>query len=81
MEPETYYGVMLEVDGDYYPADMFTAEYVATEEKCDVEDVIEHEGWFARLSMPGYMDCTDWSGPFETEAEALEYLNELYGDE
>lgn len=35
-------------------------------------------GWYARLSAPGYMDCTDWGGPFETEQEALEYLTETY---
>lgn len=39
------------------------------------------KGWFARLSAPGYMDCTDWSGPYETEQEALETLAEMYGDD
>ena len=28
-------------------------------------------GFFARLSAPGYLDCTEWVGPFVTEAEAL----------
>ena len=27
-------------------------------------------GFFYRLSAPGYTDCTDWSGPFATLAEA-----------
>jgi len=27
-------------------------------------------GWYTRLSASGYMDCTDWEGPFETEEEA-----------
>lgn len=35
-------------------------------------------GWYARLSAPGYLDCTDWSGPFKTEEEALQYVMELY---
>jgi hypothetical protein len=38
-------------------------------------------GWFARLSAPGYMDCTEWSGPYETEAEASAELGAMYGDE
>lgn len=38
-------------------------------------------GWFGRLSAPGYMDCTDWSGPFDSEEEALESIKELYGDD
>jgi hypothetical protein len=32
------------------------------------------------MSASGYMDCTEWS-VFETEAEAVEYLEDYYGDE
>jgi len=39
------------------------------------------EGWFARLSAPGYMDCTDWCGPFKSEEEANKYLLDTYGDD
>lgn len=35
-------------------------------------------GWFHRLSVPGYMDATDWSGPFDTIAEARQDLSDLY---
>ena len=35
-------------------------------------------GWFARLSAPGYMDCTEYSGPFATEQEAKDYVCNLY---
>jgi hypothetical protein len=35
-------------------------------------------GWFARLSAPGYMDCTEWSGPFESEQEAKEHIRDMY---
>lgn len=37
-------------------------------------------GFLARLSAPGYMDCTDWSA-HETEAEARAYLVDTYGDD
>lgn len=37
--------------------------------------------WFARLSAPGYMDCTDWSGPYDTEAEAKVYLDAEYPED
>lgn len=37
-------------------------------------------GWLARLSAPGYMDCTDWTA-HATEAEARAYLEEQYGDQ
>jgi len=35
-------------------------------------------GWYARLSAPGYLDCTEWSGPFERGDDALAYVCELY---
>lgn len=35
-------------------------------------------GFFARLSAPGYMDCTPWAGPFESEQEAREHIESAY---
>jgi hypothetical protein len=46
-----------------------------------LERAVLVKGWFARLSAPGYMDCTDWSGPFKSEKEAMDYLCELYDAE
>lgn len=37
------------------------------------------EGWLARMSAPGYMDCTDWS-VHATEEAAYAALAELYGE-
>jgi len=37
----------------------------------------ETEGYGARLSAPGYLDCTDWV-IFDTEQEAIDYLAETY---
>ena len=36
------------------------------------------EGWFAHLSAPGYMDQTEWYGPFETEEDARNYIVETW---
>ena len=45
----------------------------------DVEIVERHtDKWFARLSAPGYLDCTDWDGPFDTEKEAMDHLVEMF---
>lgn len=47
----------------------------------DPDEVIEHKtGWLARLSAPGYMDCTDWT-VHKSESEARTYLSEAYGDD
>lgn len=45
----------------------------------DREDGCTVEGkWWVRLQAPGYMDATEWSGPFDTEAQAREYVIEHY---
>jgi hypothetical protein len=38
--------------------------------------ITRREGWYARLSAPGYLDCTDWTGPYETEDAALDAVKE-----
>jgi hypothetical protein len=38
------------------------------------------KGYGARLSAPGYLDCTEWS-VFDTEREAREYLDEYYPED
>jgi hypothetical protein len=44
----------------------------------DDDECVEHRsGWLARLSAPGYLDCTDWSW-HATEQEAENYLMETY---
>lgn len=37
-------------------------------------------GWYSRLSAPGYLDCTDWSGPYKSQDEAFTALYEMYGE-
>lgn len=47
----------------------------------DEDEVIEcKDGWLARMSAPGYLDCTSWSA-FASEAQAMAYLIEMYGNE
>ena len=41
----------------------------------------ETAGFYCRLSASGYLDCTDWSGPFQTENEAVAELISMYGME
>jgi hypothetical protein len=48
----------------------------------DVTITDRHEDkWFSRLSAPGYLDCTDWEGPYDTKKEALKGLYEIYGQD
>jgi len=34
--------------------------------------------WFARMSAPGYLDSTEWGGPFDTIEEARKYIKDTY---
>jgi hypothetical protein len=45
-----------------------------------VRSVSVRGGWGARLSAPGYLDCTEWS-VFDTEEEARESVAEMYGED
>ena len=38
------------------------------------------KGYGARLSAPGYMDCTEWA-VFDTPDKAEQYLQEMYHDD
>lgn len=42
---------------------------------------LEDEGYYVRLSASGYLDCTDWSGPYATIEEGAQALLDLYADE
>lgn len=45
-----------------------------------LEDYADAEpGFYARLSAPGYLDATDWEGPFDREWKAIRYVCDLYG--
>ena len=54
----------------------------------DVSDYIEGtfisaklvDGYGARLSMDGYLDCTEWT-VFQTEEEATQFLSEMYDND
>lgn len=44
-------------------------------EDCDYQ---VDEGWFCRLSASGYLDCTEWCGPFDSLEEAREHVVEFW---
>lgn len=89
MQIETYHGHCQRInntrEGDILTPEEY-AEHPGNEEAAaaygvDPEDVETVFGWFARLSAPGYMDCTEWSGPFDTEEEAIAECKDMYGDD
>lgn len=87
MEPEMFQGSMWvgeSMHGSFmYPANYFSKEQVISEEggEDSIYELELQEGIWARMSAPGYLDSTDWGGPFESEEEAEQYLEEMYGYE
>ena len=84
MKPEVtckqlWYQVEDEIGEIYiYPAELFGTIELLKEhgEDSEIETI---SGYGARLSAPGYLDCTDWT-LHDSEEEALEYLIETYGN-
>lgn len=85
MRVETFKGKMMQFEGrngiEVVPLDVadITRDALMKESKGFevTEEIIS--GWFARYSAPGYLDCTDWDGPHETEDAAIESVKSLYG--
>jgi hypothetical protein len=36
------------------------------------------KGWCSRLTAAGYLDSTEWDGPYDTAEEALDACKDLY---
>ena len=81
MTHDTFWQVETDCGTESVPAGICDAsglaDYLEGEQLEPAESVT---GFFARLSAPGYMDRTPWCGPFGTEAEAADYLEETYGE-
>jgi len=63
------FGAIREDVGDYYEGGASCIESV---------EIIE--GFGGRLSMPGYMDCTDWIVA-DTAEEIQDTLDDMYGED
>jgi hypothetical protein len=70
---------MMRVGKDLPAITAALADY--TEGEPDPATVQLIDGWCGRYSAPGYLDCTDWCGPFDTRKEAREETIRLYGNE
>ncbi len=84
MEPEILHGHWYKMEGDngtmyVWGMDVWNHNELDSyyDGTLDEEETTTVLGYGARLSAPGYMDCTDWC-VFDTEKEASEYLQETY---
>ena len=74
MRPQIWLDDAVEdADGNIIPADYGSANDRGPVSPCG-------KRWFAQLSAPGYLDCTE-PAAFDTIAEAEAYLVETYADD
>ena len=53
------------------------ADVAGLQECYEIEETYSGK-WFCHLSAPGYMDATEWSGPFDTIAQARQYIVDTF---
>ena len=41
---------------------------------------VEGDKYYCRLSASGFLDCTDWHGPFDSVNDCAAYLVETYAE-
>lgn len=59
----------------------YIKDYVEVNKPEDVYTIEKIEGWFGRLSAPGYMDATDYVFDPKSEQGVIDTLDDMYGDE
>jgi len=64
-------------DGFMQPDVEFFDDDPETEGK---DEEFPQPGFYHRLSAPGYLDCTEWSGPFTTEENAVADMIGTYAE-
>lgn len=84
MQPEiTDFKKWVMVDGtvgiQWYPGQYFTMGQAVEDYPGKVEDVKLWRGYGARLSMPGYTDCTEWT-VYDSKHEAAADILAMYFD-
>lgn len=88
MKPQIIYGEWIRVETNVGTEDLEGDLFKGVPNEEDVRDYLEGDeiysieritGYGARLSMPGYLDCTPWC-VHTLEQDAKDYLTEMYGD-
>lgn len=54
------------------------AEWLSEEEAEAYVEIYATEGWYSRLTAPGYLDSTEWSGPFPNLFRAVRHLLDMF---
>ena len=47
----------------------------------DSIEINTESGYYAAICLPGCLPDSDWSGPYDSEDDAMQEMRELYGDD
>jgi hypothetical protein len=92
MQPDVQFGRYFLIEANHGETHLVPADVCNGETAGDFADYVQGkiddpespvesiEGWYGRMSAPGYLDCTDWTWG-DTEKEVRDTLAEYYGDD
>ena len=78
MEPYYSNEPFARIENKYGESTLVPLAYAECEDGEIIVETYENK-WFCHLSADGYMDQTDWDGPYDTEDEAREAIRDAYG--
>mgnify|MGYP000736345245 CR=1 FL=1 len=82
MQSEIIYGNWIIIDGAYgvsvYPGEYFTIDDAIVDYGGRVYEIDSTLGYCARLTMPGFLDSTEWIGPYDSEREAMRDIETMF---
>lgn len=80
MNNETRNKLMEAFDGQFMQPEIAKGIELDEYHHDEFGDDWDENSFYGRLSASGYLDCTDWSGPFDTIDEAAEHLIDIYSE-
>jgi len=78
MVPQYVQGIFVYVDMLYGDFQWFPKGEEPKDDHYRIVEESKKDSWFARLSASGYLDCTDWSGPFKSLKAAKDHIRNTW---
>ena len=84
MDIETKQSVWTVIDGTngvtIYPDEISILEAIEDHGFQGIYSIEVENGWAARYTMPGFLDCTEWVGVFQDEESAISTIEDMYSE-
>ena len=85
MDIETKQSVWTVIDGTngvtIYPDEISILEAIEDHGFDGIYSIEVENGWAARYTTPGFLDCTEWVGVFQDEESAISTIEDMYSED